>query len=281
MNDVRSCLSQSNRYLLWAVVLVLGCAAVAAPKAEAQTFRVFSRLFDEYEASPGSQHRGQIVVVNEGKRELTLAISKRDYRFYADGTVLNEEPGTHERSNAHWITTEQDRLTLAPGERQAFFYSVSVPAGVTEGSYWGLLVVENVNDAAQTLAAGGSGRVRAALRQKVKVYVQVATHVGQPQPAIAFLSTDVVEDREGGRHLDVRIENTGDRSDLVPLWVELYDAAGQLATRLQAKSRVLHPGTSVRQLLDLSEVPPGDYDAIVVAEPPSGDAYAARLDLSL
>jgi hypothetical protein len=251
-------------------------ASLCAPVAQAQTFRVYSSLFDEYDVSPGSQHRGQFDVVNEGNAPLTVKVIRQDVRFYADGKLLSEEPGAHERSNANWITLEQDRLTIAPNARETFYYDISVPSGVTDGSYWSALVVQN--DLDQEIAFAE----RAAIRQRVKVYVQVATHVGQAlRPEVSFLSTEIVEDADGQRKLDIRIENTGNRSDIVPVWAELYDGNGQLATRVEGRSGVVHPGTSVRQVLDLGEVPSGEYNAIIVAEPIHGDAYGTRLTLSL
>jgi len=81
--------------------------------------------------------------------------------------------------------------------------------------------------------------------------------------------------------LQLDLENTGQRYLRLLVWAELYDEQGTSVGRFQAGRRGVYPGCSTRFHADLSQVPPGKYNALVVAD--NGDEYVfgARYDLEI
>ena len=254
-------------------------AAAAAPASAQKSFRVFSSLYDEFDVTPGAEYAGRFDVLNESDGELTLQIQPKDIRAEIGRGLAVMDPGAHDRSNAEWLVLDADIVTVQPGERRPVFYRVAVPAGVGDGSHWSALQITTA-EAPRAALPESDRLIQASVGQSVFVYVQVVTHVGEAASEIAFLTSEVAES-DGKPVLDLHLQNDGDRSDVVEIWAELYGADGELATRIEGSSRVMHPGTAIRQALDLSGVAPGTYSAIVVAEPSYGDAFGLRTEITL
>ncbi|HEX2080171.1 MAG TPA: hypothetical protein VHG08_20890 [Longimicrobium sp.] len=255
-------------------VILAAAALVAAAPAAAQVSVVSSTL-EERAAAPGEQYTGTIRVRNGGDGPREARVSAADYRFLADGSTFYEAPGTLERSSAGWVRFSPSRLTLAPGEEATVSYTVAVPGDpALRGSYWSVLLVETVDPA----PAERAGRV--GIAPSIRYAVQLATHVGQAERAIALQGARLSEEG-GGKALVVDVVNTGAQADRLELRVDLFDAEGAPAGRLASTRGLVYPGSSIRQRFALPALPPGAYRALLVVDTGSDEVFGAEYTLRL
>ena len=86
---------------------------------------------------------------------------------------------------------------------------------------------------------------------------------------------------ESKRTLEVDLENIGERWLRPYLWAELYDGEGRFVGKFEACKHRIYPGTSARYRVDLSEVPKGDYKALVIADCGGDFIFGANYNLKL
>jgi hypothetical protein len=61
--------------------------------------------------------------------------------------------------------------------------------------------------------------------------------------------------------------------------VELFGANGQSRGRISGGKFRMYPGTSVRHLMSLGEIPPGTYKALVLVDAGGQDVFGAQYTL--
>lgn len=265
----------SMRWLAAAALFV--SAAVAAPATLRGQVMVVSGTLDEAGVHPGEAHAGLIRVRNNGTTVQRAQVYQADYRFFADGRSLYEVPGSQPRSNAAWMDLGAGSLTLAPGEEGSIRFEVRVPADPSlQGTYWSVVMVET--EAAPVPRTGRGVGITPVIRYAV----QVATHVGRAAEArLAFQAPRVDAGAGGGRELAVDVANTGDLAERVEIRLDLFEADGTPARRLQASRGLLYPGTSLRQTFDLGHLPPGVYRALVVADTGAEELFGTEYTIRL
>ena len=117
------------------------------------------------------------------------------------------------------------------------------------------------------------------ITQIIRYGVQMITHIEETgQRKLEFLGTKLVREEEK-RFLHVDVGNVGQRWLRPFLWVELYDDAGRYIGRFENNRRRIFPGTSVRFRVDLSGVPRGFYQGLVVADCGGDDIFGANITL--
>ncbi len=97
-----------------------------------------STLTHERRAFPSTRiYQGVIPIMNEGEDPIIAKISLCDYSYHFHEGTHFEEPGTHSRSNAPWISLTPSRITLAPETTAQIHYEVAVPQEEQlQGTYW-------------------------------------------------------------------------------------------------------------------------------------------------
>jgi hypothetical protein len=244
---------------------------------------VVSGLSEEHAASPGETYEGIIDVRNETAEPQEVRVYQTDYLFYADGTNLYNEPGSHPRSNAGWISYNPDYFVLTPGSTASVTYSVTVPANsdTLSGSYWSMLMVEGVpkGSAESTL---GDAQTQVGIRTMLRFGVQITTDIaGTGSRLVAFENPSLENTEEGGRMLRVDLLNAGLLAMRPDVWLELYDEQGQSHGRIEGSALRIYPGTSVRQRFDLSAVAAGRYRAFLFADAGGSEVFGAQYTLEL
>ena len=63
------------------------------------------------------------------------------------------------------------------------------------------------------------------------------------------------------------------------MYVELFDERGASVGTFRGALYRMYPGTSVRQSIDLTTVPPGTYKALVVVDAGADDVFGAQYTL--
>ncbi|MEP0546795.1 MAG: hypothetical protein ABJF88_07680 [Rhodothermales bacterium] len=267
---------------LTAFALALAWSALPA----AAQVVVRSPLSDDRTVPPGEVYEGTIVVANTTDEVQQAKVYQTDYSFHADGSNRYDAPGSSPRSNAGWIEFGPRAVTLAPGETIQVQYRVTVPAEADgqapAGTYWSMLMVEGIprNSAESTL--GDDTTPQYGVRQVTRYGVQIATHLlGSERPTIGFQQVRLQTSESGGRVLEVDLENQGDLFTRSTLWVELYAQDGTAQGRRDGTSTRIYPGTSVRQQIDLSDLTPGQYEALIVVDSGEENVVGAQYTLEL
>ncbi len=231
---------------------------------------VESPAYNEYQVRPGGVYVGSIRLFNARAEPQDVRVYQTDYMYFADGTNRFGEPGTEARSNAKWITYGPNTVTVPPGTRLSIDYAITVPdtsATQLAGTYWSLLMVEAVPPAVAAPEVPDSGQVTLGLRQIVRQAIQLVTHVaGTGATQIEFANPQVLATEAGERTLQVELSNAGNVGARLEVYVDVYGEDGTSHGRFAGAQWVIHPGASVRERIDISALPPGVYQALVVAD---------------
>lgn len=241
-------------------------------------------LAQEEKAAPGNTYEGTVELYNQGDTVRTVEVSFRDYLFTYEGQSQYLDPGSHDRSNAPWIDYGASTVTIPPQAETNIEYDVQVPdtmsgdapSGALLGTYWSMLIVEPLNQNPNVEAEQGL-----AVQQVRRYGIQIITHIQNTgSPALEVLSTNLVS--EGDRTLlRLAVKNTGTRGDRPGVRLEMYDEEGELVLEQTSSPKRVYPGTSVRHQLDLTDLAPGEYQALLVLESKSGRPTGMQFSVEL
>ncbi len=240
---------------------------------------VIGEITHEKQVRPGEQFKGSILLRNTGEEAEEVKIYQTDYLFFFDGSNAFGEPGNLERSNANWITFSPARMVIPAGGEMAVNYEVSVPErNDMAGTYWSMIMVEPIP---RTSMEHSLPERSVGITTVVRYGIQIVNHIGRTGiQEIDFVSVRLVKNDEG-RFLQVDIENTGERWVRPLVWVELFDETGVRAGKFESSPVRTYPGTSVRRKIDLTDVLPGQYKAIVIADGGSEAMIGAEYNLRI
>lgn len=228
----------------------------------------------------GETYRGTILIRNTGEEPQEVKVYQTDYLFFFDGRNIYGEPGETPRSNADWITFSPKRLVIPPKETSQVNYTVKVPDDETlVGTYWSMIMVEGISKDSPEVIKPEEGKVKLGIRTVLRYGIQMVTHIGDTGARkLKFSNTKLLKDEEM-RILQLDIENIGERWLRPFLWAELYDEKGSYIGRFEGGRLRTYPETSVRFKIDLSQVPKGEYKALVVADCGRDDVFGATYTL--
>jgi hypothetical protein len=246
---------------------------------------VIGDLSNDKEAKPGEKYDGSIIVKNDSDEPQEVKVYQTDYLFACDGTNNYADPGSTARSNAKWVSFSPSFFTVAPRSTATVNYVIQVPAESADkrlvGSYWSMLMIEGVaKGSAESASQKDAKKPQMGIRQTIRYGVQVATHIAQTgTKKIDFLDAKLVTKDDGKRFLQVDIGNSGEVWVRPSMYVELFDDKGVSKGKFPGVAHRLYPGTSVRQMIDMSSIAKGSYKALVVVDAGGDDAYGAEYNL--
>lgn len=260
-------------------VAIVLCWSVAVSQVS-----VIGDLSNDKEAKPGDRYDGVITVKNDSDDPQEVKVYQTDYLFACDGTNNYADAGTLARSNATWVSFSPSFFTVPPRGTATVNYTVQVPTDTTVkklvGSYWSMLMIEGVaKGSAESAAQKDNKKPQMGIRQTIRYGIQVATHIAHTgTKKIDFLDQKLVQ-KDGKIFLQVDIGNSGEVWVRPTMYVELFDDKGVSRGKFPGVAYRLYPGTSVRQMIDLSQVKKGSYKAQVVVDVGDEDAYGAEYNL--
>jgi hypothetical protein len=258
-------------------VLLLLMGSVAAAQVS-----IVGELSQDREAKPGEEYRGTVLVRNDTDEPQEAKVYQTDYLFFSDGTNRYDQPGSHPRSNARWITFSPAYVTLPPHATISVSYSVAVPTGgPLNGTYWSMLMVEGIPRSSAE-SSRRDAKAEMGIMQAIRYGIQIATHiVGTGTRTVEFENPRILAREKGGRVFQIDIKNTGDLGMRPEVYVELFNEQGVSLGKFSGVRYRIYPGTSVRQTIDMSEVPKGTYKALVVVDAGGDDVFGAQYTLKM
>jgi len=243
---------------------------------------VVGELSREKTVSPGDKIEGVILLKNHEDQALQVKVYKTDYLFYADGRNIYGEPGKAARSNANWISLRPSQLTLPAGETSSVYYTIEVPEKADlSGTYWSMIMVESLPAKALKELRKEQDKVTMGFQTLIRYGIQIVTDIRNTgSRSIKFLDKKLVS-QDSRKFMQIDIENTGERWLNPFVWLELYSQDGKSMGRFEANRMRIYPGCSIRQVIDLSEVPKGRYKGLVVVDAGGQDVFGAQYDFEL
>lgn len=266
------------------LVFCVSAAMLFCAEAAAQ-ISVVGELSNDKDARPGEKYEGAVSVRNDSNEPQEVKVYQTDYMFFRDGTNTYGEPGTVPRSNAKWITFSPSFVTVPPLSTVTISYSVDVPQDTPAmklvGSYWSMLMVEGIaKGSAESAAQQDPKKTQMGIRQTIRYGIQIATHIAETgTKKINFVDAKLIPDEKGKRYLQVDLENTGELWIRPEVYVELFDDQGASKGKFSGVRYRMYPGTSVRQMIDLTSAAAGSYKALVVVDAGGEDVYGAEYTL--
>jgi len=255
------------------------CLLLALPVLSEVT--VVGGMTREKTVKPGETFEGIVLLRNSGEEAVEVKIYQTDYLFFADGRNVFGKPGELPRSNARWVTLGRNFQTIPPKESVGVSYSVKVPDQADlKGTYWSMVMVESAGKPPE-LKEKGEKDVRLGIRHVMRYGVQLVTHLGDSGEIKVKVADKSLVYEEGKPFLRVDIENEGERWLRPEVWVELYDSKGKSFGQRRGQKKRIYPGTSIRQDLDLSELPAGKYKGLIVIDNGDDNLFGARAKFEL
>jgi hypothetical protein len=230
----------------------------------------------------GAPFEGVILLHNnDAHSPADVHLAQTDYFFAADGRNDYGAPGKNARSNANWFTLTPSRLRVAPGETQTVRYKGRAPSDAKlRGTYWSMIMVEPTAAAAIS-PEGKPNQIAVGLGTMVRFGVQIVTNLGgAANRSLKILDKALVREA-GKRVLQIDVANDGEQLLVPAVNVELFDAKGVSLGRFDAGRSRIYPGCSVRAKTDLTQVPPGKYNAMVLLDSGDADVMGAQYELEL
>ena len=242
---------------------------------------VVGSLSRSAKVEPGVTFDGVILLKNTDKVAGEARVFRTDYLFQADGSNTYGEPGSHARSNANWITVNAARVKLAPGETVPVRYKGKAPSDPSlRGSYWSMIMIEPMSGANE-LPSSDKDKVTVGLKTKIRMGVQIVTEVGRGAASKLQIDSKAVDKCDGKRSFFLDLNNTGERMLIPAVTVELFDRSGASIGRFEGGRVRIYPTCSARSRIDLTDVPPGRYNAMVLLDAGGDQVMGAQYDLQL
>jgi len=248
----------------------------------AQTVQVEGSLSRTLTLDAGGHAEGSIALRNVDAQVGNVRAYQTDYRFDATGNAWYDAPGTQPRSNANWISVTPRVLSVAPGEQAAISYVVQVPKDETlSGTYWSVIMVEPDSAPAAPLDANGK-RIAVGIRTVFRYAIQISVQIGRTGKADLQFADKRLVRQEGKCLLQIEVNNTGEQALQPTVWSEFYAAeGGKLAKRVESQRLRLYPGCAGRFQLDLTDLPAGQYESLIVADNDDENVFGARYSLEI
>ena len=265
------------------LLAIIVCSSVSIVMGQ---ISVIGELSQDREAKPGETYTGSIIVRNDSNELQEAKAYQTDYLFHFDGTNEYGNAGSHARSNGKWVSFSPAQMVLPPQTTVIINYSVTVPsegpATKLTGTYWSMLMVEAIPGGSAVSTLKKPKKTEMGITQTIRYGIQIVTHIANTgTKKIKFLNVQVVTKEKGERILQVDVENTGDVGIRPEVYTELFDNLGKSLGKFSGNKYRIFPGTSVRQLIDISKVAPGTYKAIIVVDAGGEDIFGANYTLKL
>lgn len=210
----------------------------------------------------GSMIIGKIKLRNDGQTEEKFIAYKQDLIFICGQEENFSDSLSHDRTLKNWIKTSVDEKTLAAGEEYELNYTISIPKEISQiGTYWTTIMIEPGDPIATKQESGL--KVNSKVRYAVKVLVDLNSF---ESPKMTFDNITFKKITSSSRIVEIQLKNNGLFAVITKVQMELYDANGTKIKTFSAKQRRVFPNKCNQFEIEVSDLPKGRYDGILVAD---------------
>jgi hypothetical protein len=225
---------------------------------------IINGLTHAHPIQAGAAFTGKVIVRNDGAKEVRFVVYKQDLRFQCSESYIQyTDANSHSNSLGKWIETNVEEKVLAPAEQYTLFYTIRIPSTLdSAGSYWTMLMIEGVDPVREETTNNG-----VVVGSKVRYGVQVIADVGVVEsPQLSFSDAQILSNPVNTKYLSAKIQNIGKFSTSVKINLEIYNAEGKKTKTIEGLSRRIYPANCNQFDIDLSTLPKGKYEAVLVAD---------------
>jgi hypothetical protein len=253
--------------------------AALLPSAQSAGIAVIGNLARLSTIKPGDTFDGVILLKNPDAAPAEARIFQTDYLTDAHGRNEYGEPGSTPRSNANWISVTPTRVKLGAGETVTVRYKGRAPAdSKLRGTYWSMIMVEPVKAPA---APADNKQAAVGLQTMIRFGVQVVTELGREGTRSLQILDKCLVKEESRRFFHLDVGNNGERMLVPMIGLELFDSKGSSLGRFDGGRARIYPTCSARSKIDLSDVPAGQYTAMVLLDSGGDQVMGAQYDLAI
>lgn len=247
---------------------------------------VIGGLSREKTVNRGEKYEGLIYLKNTGDRANEIKVYQTDYLFFDDGKNFYGDPGSNPRSNAQWLSLGPKRISIPSGDTVSVYYTVNVPNDPElTGSYWSMIMVEPIPETSpeSTLENAKEEKqgIKFGVQTIIRYGIQIVTEIDDTGTSNIRLLNKKLIGPGGKKILQFDVENIGNRWLSPFVWAELYNKKGIYIGRFEGHRLRIYPGCSVRHRIDLTEVPKGEYKALVIVDNGDEKVFGAQYALEI
>ncbi len=240
------------------------------------TITVVNGMSHEYMVNRNQVYEGQIIIKNLSKNAARVVFYKTDLEHNCDGETKFIAKGSHERSCAEWIESSNNEIMISGEQEMTVVYSVKVPDREFDGSYWGVIMIEEV-EGVDTSEKKKGVKVRSNVRYAVQVIASFSQNAVKDLNYGA-IGMDTVDAEE---YLTINIDNTGNTLLKPVLILELYNDNGETVKRIELTMQKVYPGNCKKFQVPLNGVPRGKFTGVLVADCGENNIFGLNLNLDL
>lgn len=226
------------------------------------TIVVLNGLTHQHTGSDGSIITGKIKLKNDGDKPENFVAYKQDMIFSCGKKEVFSSTNTHDRSLKNWLKTSIDEKKLSGGEEYDLAYTINIPRQVgKKGTYWLVIMIEP-GDPVSTSEKNGLN-----IASKVRYAVQILVDLGSFEPTkMTFEDITLKKTQISSRLVEVQLKNEGQFAVRTKMQLEIYNAKGQKIRTLEGRSRRVFPEKCSNFEIEVSDLPKGKYDGVLVAD---------------
>jgi len=263
------------------------------------------KLIREQSVCPGDTYDGYIQIKNISTTPVQLKIYQTDYLFSHEGWSRYPEPaGQTIRSNANWIYFKPSHIEIPPHEKSTIHYRITVPPEHSlNGTYWSMLMIEEfpVENSQNNVQKSGSKSpdLVMELQQIMRYGIQIVTNIEDTgtrdlkiinkklvlkptsNPNSETSETNKMEKSKKYFVIELDVKNTGERLLRPVAWLELYDLQGSFIGKYEGGKYVIYPDNSVRYKIDLGNLLPQEYKALLILDNGDENIWGNQFTVSL
>ena len=242
---------------------------------------IVENLTATFELDPGEEATRTVTVFNRGSEPQRVRVTPYDWDPNASSPYV--DAGTLNASAASMIELEVDEFVVGPGENRPFTFTVSVPDDAQDArTVWSTLMFTPVGQLQEEPAPAEGIQVRT----RTRIAYAVLVHVGNPTASrivIGDVAAGASRDPSADELLiDASLRVEGKRATRVAVQAQVFDrATGDQVFATPPSETRLYPGYDRDVRFDLSDVEPGAYEILLLAETMDDDLYAVRFDLDV
>jgi hypothetical protein len=245
------------------------------PLISTASVEVLGSLKHIHNGKPGDVIKGEIKIQNNDNTDQEVKVYQTDLLYNLQDNTFYDEPGSHKRSNAHWIQYSPKSVILKAKEVRIIQYEITLPQIDTlKGTYWSVLMVEGV------VPIDPNQKGDLSIRTVTRYAIQVVTEIADKgKGSLKFMEPTLI--KEGAKlFLAIDLVNNGDHYISPDVSIELFDEKGKSVKVINAMKKGLYPTTSTRFRFDLEGIPGGKtYQAMIVAAGLENDVFGLEYTL--
>ena len=212
----------------------------------------------------GDVIQGEVVLLNTSNEEQRVIFEINEALFSCSAPRLYTEINPHAQSSSTWFSAEVMDKVMVAKEKYVYKYTITIPNDQSmRGSYWNMLMVTIEKPIKEEALNDNVG-----LNTKLRYGVGIITNVNSlDEVNLDFDHAELKDEAETSvKQLEVKVNNGGLFIEGVVLTLEIYDNEGNKVDEFSTDRNIVFPGACKNFYLNVSDLLPGDYQCILLAD---------------